>query len=73
MNKLNQLAVIEGYKNAQEMFEDGELIGDCTVPGICQNVNCDFTTHYEPDQDKGWCEVCETNTVVSALVMAGFI
>jgi len=27
----------------------------------------------EPDQDRGWCEVCGTNTVASTLVLGGFI
>jgi len=27
----------------------------------------------EPDQDRGWCEVCERGTLVSGLVLGGLI
>jgi hypothetical protein len=35
------------------------------------NDGCDYTADMEPDQDRGWCEACDTNTVASALVLAG--
>jgi len=41
--------------------------------GICTNDGCDYTTDVEPDQDRGWCEVCGTNLVKSAPVLAGII
>jgi hypothetical protein len=28
-------------------------------PAICINEGCDFTCEMEPDQDRGWHEVCE--------------
>ena len=34
---------------------------------------CDYTTEMEPDQEKGYCEACGGNTVVSVLVLAGLI
>jgi hypothetical protein len=40
---------------------------------ICVTDGCDYTCEMEPDQDRGWCEVCSTNTVKSALVLAGLI
>jgi len=46
---------------------------DSVVPGICTNEGCDFTAEYEPDQDAGWCEECDTGTVASALILAGVI
>jgi hypothetical protein len=35
--------------------------------------DCDYATEVEPDQDRGWCESCGTNTVKSALILAGLI
>lgn len=46
---------------------------DGLCPAICLNDGCDWTTNYEPDQDRGYCEACETNSVGSALVLAGCI
>jgi hypothetical protein len=46
-------------------------VADSVTPGICMNSECSYTTEYEPDQDQGWCEECETNTVMSALKLAG--
>jgi hypothetical protein len=37
------------------------------------NEGCDYTAEMEPDQTQGWCEACGTNTVASALVLAGLI
>jgi hypothetical protein len=37
------------------------------------NEGCEYTAEMEPDQDRGWCEVCETNSMASALVLAGII
>jgi len=42
-------------------------------PAICMNDGCDYTAEMEPDQDRGWCEACGTNTVASALILAGLI
>lgn len=48
---------------------------DITTEGnaICMNHNCNYICEMEPDQDRGWCESCKTNTMVSALVLAGMI
>ena len=69
--KLEKLAEMEGFDDVEQLFENRAL--DSCVPAICMNVGCDFTADYEPDQDKGWCECCDTNTVQSALIIAGFI
>jgi len=37
------------------------------------NKECDYSTEMEPDQDRGWCENCETNTVVSAGMLMGIV
>jgi hypothetical protein len=45
-------------------------------PAICCNPDdpeCDYTAETEPDQDRGWCEICERGTLVSGLVLGGII
>src|SRR5205814_1859998 len=68
--KLDALRDSEGFESLDEML--GAATFDSVSPGICSR--CDYTTsEIEPDQDRGWCESCGQNTVVSALVLAGFI
>jgi hypothetical protein len=63
--------LMEEYGYDDEMsFLETECMGGC-VPGIC--TNCECTYDYEPDQDRGWCDECESNTVVSALILSGII
>lgn len=69
-DKLNTLAEIEGM-DVMEMLE--QATWDSVSPGICTNPNCDYTTEIEPDSYDGWCPECNTNTVKSALVLAGII
>lgn len=67
---------LEALAEMLEMSADELLEGaafDSVVPGICTNDGCDFTGEYEPDQDAGWCQVCDTGTVTSALILAGVI
>lgn len=69
--KLRRLRDLEGYDNTMEFLE---AVGyDGIVPAICMNDGCDATYEYEPDQDRGWCDECVTNTVKSALILAGVI
>ena len=49
------------------------VITDSVSPAICLNENCDYTAEMEPDQDRGFCEACGTNSVASALILAGII
>ncbi|MBE3145398.1 MAG: hypothetical protein IMZ61_15975 [Planctomycetes bacterium] len=70
MSKLGDLARIEGMTE-EELLEQATY--DSVAKGICTNPGCDYTTEVEPDQDKGYCEVCNTNTVKSCLVLAGII
>jgi hypothetical protein len=37
------------------------------------NPSCSNVYEYEPDQDKGWCDCCASNTVKSGLILAGMI
>ncbi len=69
--KLDRLVASEGYPNLEELLRDASF--DSACPGICMNESCDYTTEVEPDQEKGWCEACGTNTVVSCLVLAGVL
>ena len=69
--KLQELAGIEGHETITDLLEAST--SDSLCPAICMNPGCDNTAEMEPDQSEGWCDVCETNTMVSALVLAGII
>jgi len=62
--KLKVLSEIEDM-SVEDMMESGLTDGIC--PSICMNEGCDATYDYEPDSIDGWCDVCETNTVKSAI------
>jgi hypothetical protein len=66
MSKLNKLANDWGYTFPEDVH-------DSLHPAICMNKECDYSTEMEPDQDRGWCENCETNTVVSAGMLMGIV
>ena len=69
--KLIRLCESEGFEDPNDLLL---AVGcDSVCPAICMTEGCDYTTEMEPDQDEGYCEVCGGNTVVSALVLAGFI
>jgi hypothetical protein len=55
-----------------EFLESSEA-QDSVVVGICRKSDCDYTTEVEPDCRNGWCEECNSNTVVSILVLMGVI
>ena len=67
--KLKALALSYGYDNPMDMIERAVFDGTC--PAVC--LNCDYTTDMEPDQTEGYCEKCQTSTVVSCMVLAGII
>ena len=69
--KLDQLVESEGYDSLDDLI--AATISDSVSPAICLNEGCDYTAEMEPDQREGWCEACGTNTVASALILAGFI
>lgn len=71
MGKLNQLTIDWGFDSPEDMVEHHVLDG--LMPSICMNRDCDYSTEYEPDQDRGWCENCCTNTVKSAAILMGVI
>ena len=57
------------YHAKLEKFADAEGFSR----GFHARKECDYTTGMEPDQDAGWCECCETNTVKLALIIGVFI
>ena len=69
--KLDQLVESEGYDSLDDLI--AATISDSVSPAICLNEGCDYTAEMEPDQREGWCEACGTNTVASALILAGII
>jgi hypothetical protein len=70
-SKLAKLLEIEGYVDITELAE--AVVGDSVSPAICMNENCNYTCEMKPDQDRGWCDECRTNSMKSALILAGFI
>ena len=69
--KLSKLIESEGFENLEEMLQAAAF--DSVSPGICVNPDCNHTVEVVPDQNRGWCEACETQTVQSALILAGLI
>lgn len=66
---LRALAEAEGFPSADAMLEASVI--DSVAPAIC--VTCGLTSEMEPDQERGYCEGCGQNTVVSAWILAGLI
>ena len=72
--KLQKLAELEGSETVDGMFD--AAVSDSVCPGICCNpfdMACEYTCEVELDQDRGWCENCQANTVQSCLVLADII
>jgi hypothetical protein len=69
--KLAKLLEAEGYDTLGDLAE--AVFSDSVSPAICTEPGCDHTSEMEPDQDAGYCESCDKNTVISALVLAGLI
>ena len=71
MTKLQKLLEIEGYTNLTDLLAAN--ITDSVCPAICMNEGCNYVCEMEPDQDRGWCGECHTNSMKAALVLAGVI
>jgi hypothetical protein len=69
--KLEELVESEGFASIEDLL--AATITDSVSPAICMNDGCSYTAEMEPDQDRGWCEECSTNSMKSALVLAGII
>ena len=70
-SKLETLADVEGFETTDDLL--ASAVADSVCPGICTSPTCSYTCQTEPDQDAGWCELCGTGTVMSALILAGLI
>ncbi len=64
---LKQLVEDFGFENAEEM--GFAALSDGTSPGICKE--CGYSTDVEPDNNAGWCEECQAQTVVSGMILMG--
>ena len=72
--KLARLIEIEDFENEANLF--AASVADSVCPAICcnpANPRCDYTAEMEPDQDRGWCELCDKATLVSGLLLGGLI
>jgi hypothetical protein len=69
--KLQKLAELLGFKTIDEMFD--AAVTDTTCPGICINSWCEYIANVAPDEREGYCLNDGTNTVQSALVLAGLL
>lgn len=70
-DKLELLAEFEGFEDSLALLQAFAI--DSVVPGICKSPDCDYATDTEPDSDSGWCEICDTGSVVSCMVLANII
>ena len=68
---LKRLVEASGFDTIEQLLES--TVVDSVSPAICVNAGCDYTTEMEPDQREGYCEICGTNTVQAALVLAGMV
>ena len=69
--KLMRLCEVWGFKDPYDLLR--AVAGNSVCPAICMTEGCDQTAEMEPDQTEGYCEACGGNTIVSALVIGGFI
>jgi hypothetical protein len=69
--KLAKLIEIEGYESVEALLP--AVLGDSVSPAICINEDCSYTCEMKPDQTRGWCDECRTNTMKAAPVLAGVI
>jgi hypothetical protein len=69
--KLETLCNLEGYSTIDDLLE--YIAFDSVSPAICMTEGCEYTCEMEPDQDAGWCEVCNQGTMKSALILMGII
>ena len=71
MSKLSTLTEDWGYESTFSLVED--YMDEGLMPAICMNKGCNYSTEMEPDQDRGWCENCNTNSLSSAAILMGII
>jgi hypothetical protein len=69
--KLQRLAQLLGFKTIDEVFD--AAVTDAACPAICTNPWCEYIATVAPAERAGHCPNDGTNTVQSALVLAGAI
>lgn len=69
--KLIAVCESEGFRSPEALIVSA--MADTVSPGICMNDGCNYITEVEPDQDEGYCESCDTCSVISALILAGML
>lgn len=62
---LTELAAVEGCENPFDLLD--RIISDSIVPAICSNGDCGYTTDLEPDSREGYCDECESHSMISAI------
>jgi hypothetical protein len=70
-SKLMQVCEAEGFASIDDLL--AVLVADSVCPAICMNEGCDYIAPMETDQEEGYCEECNSNTMVSVLVLLGLI
>ena len=61
MSKLRTLTEDWGYESTLDLMTD--YMHEGLYPAISMNKGCNNSTDMEPDQDRGWCENCSTNSL----------
>jgi hypothetical protein len=69
--KLKELYESEGITDDLEFLE--QWSADSVCPAICVNEGCSYTAEMEPDQDRGYCEECHTQTMWSGMRLLDII
>ena len=54
--KLRALVEAEGFASLDDLL--AAVVTDSVCPAICATAGCSYTCEMEPDQDRGWCELC---------------
>ena len=70
-SKLMQVCEAEGFASIDDLL--AVLVADSVCPAICMKEGCDYIAPMESDQEEGYCEKCNNNTMVSVLVLVGII
>jgi hypothetical protein len=69
--KLMTVCEAEGFVTVDDLLV--LLVADSLCPAICMTEGCNHVDWLELDQEKGYCERCGGNAMVSVLVLAGLI
>jgi hypothetical protein len=56
-----------GYWDVPELIDSSLFKDSC--PALC--LSCGYVEHKDPETFAGWCPACDTDTMRSALVLAG--